>query len=668
MSTIEVKVPDIGDFDDVPVTEILVAVGDEVQKEDPLVALESEKATMEVPSPEAGTVKELKVAKGDAVSEGSVILVLETADAEGGPQGGDGSADGAEAQSGGKVDEKDGDGAEHASNPAGEEGPRKDDGSTPPKGGGGTAGNASSSGGSADAKSGEPGTDGDSYAGGSGATKDPAASGDAGTTGATPSKASDEVKAKGDLHVDLVVLGSGPGGYAAAFRAADLGLSVAMVEREPVLGGVCLNVGCIPSKALLHAAKVITEAEDMAEHGVSFGTPEVDLDALRSWKDGVVEKLSGGVGGMAKQRKVEVVRGTGRFVGEHELQVDDTLVTFDSAIVATGSRSVQLPGIPHEEEAVIDSTGALELADVPKRLLVVGGGIIGLEMATVYDALGSQVTVVELADQLVPGADKDLVKPLKKRIDGRYAAIHLKTKVEGVEVVDGGLRATFSGEGDGVPEPAEFDRVLVAVGRVPNGKDLGLEDLGVEVDDRGFVPVDQQQRTKLPHILAIGDVVGQPMLAHKATHEGHVAAEVVAGHDVVFDPRGIPSVAYTEPELAWVGLTETQAKKDGVEYEVAAFPWVASGRALASDASAGQTKLLVDPGSRRILGAAIVGTNAGELIAEVGLALEMGANAEDVALTIHAHPTLSESVGLAAEIAEGTITDLPQKRKRKAKG
>ncbi|MDO9408322.1 MAG: dihydrolipoyl dehydrogenase [Patulibacter sp.] len=470
------------------------------------------------------------------------------------------------------------------------------------------------------------------------------------------------------MHVDLVVLGSGPGGYAAAFRAADLGLSVAMVEREPVLGGVCLNVGCIPSKALLHAAKVITEAEDMAEHGVSFGTPEVDLDALRSWKDGVVEKLSGGVGGMAKQRKVEVVRGTGRFVGEHELQVDDTLVTFDSAIVATGSRSVQLPGIPHEEEAVIDSTGALELADVPKRLLVVGGGIIGLEMATVYDALGSQVTVVELADQLVPGADKDLVKPLKKRIDGRYAAIHLKTKVEGVEVVDGGLRATFSGEGDGVPEPAEFDRVLVAVGRVPNGKDLGLEDLGVEVDDRGFVPVDQQQRTKLPHILAIGDVVGQPMLAHKATHEGHVAAEVVAGHDVVFDPRGIPSVAYTEPELAWVGLTETQAKKDGVEYEVAAFPWVASGRALASDASAGQTKLLVDPGSRRILGAAIVGTNAGELIAEVGLALEMGANAEDVALTIHAHPTLSESVGLAAEIAEGTITDLPQKRKRKAKG
>ncbi|MEV4421785.1 dihydrolipoyl dehydrogenase [Patulibacter sp. NPDC049589] len=652
MSTIEVKVPDIGDFDDVPVTEILVAVGDEVAKEDPLVALESEKATMEVPSPEAGTVKELKVAEGDTVSEGSVILVLETADAGGGAGDAGGSSDGAEAQGG----------AKDASNAKGEDGSSKDDaGSEPPKGGDGTAGGASGDDAAKDAKTGEPATAGASESGGSAATKD-----DAKSSGAAPSKASDEVKAKGDLHVDVVVLGSGPGGYSAAFRAADLGLSVALVEREPVLGGVCLNVGCIPSKALLHAAKVITEAEDMGAHGVSFQKPEIDLDALRSWKDEVVGKLSGGVEGMAKQRKVEVVKGTGKFVGEHELRVDETLVTFDSAIVATGSRSVQLPGIPHEEEIVIDSTGALELADVPKRLLVVGGGIIGLEMATVYDALGSDVTVVELADQLVPGADKDLVKPLKKRIDGRYAAIHLKTKVEKVEVDGEVATATFAGDGD-VPEPAEFDRVLVAVGRVPNGQDLGLEDLGVEVDERGFVPVDQQQRTKLPHILAIGDVVGQPMLAHKATHEAHVAAEVIAGHDVVFDPRGIPSVAYTEPELAWVGLTETQAKQDDVPYETAVFPWVASGRALASDASAGQTKLLVDPESRRILGAAIVGTNAGELIAEVGLALEMGANAEDVALTIHAHPTLSESVGLSAEIAEGTITDLPQKRKRTPK-
>jgi dihydrolipoamide dehydrogenase len=656
MSTIDVKVPDIGDFDDVPVTEILVAVGDEVAKEDPLIALESEKATMEVPSPEAGTIKELKVAEGDTVSEGSIILVLETADAEGGSSPGDDG--GAESQDGGQVDEKDEDGAEHAQNPRGEEGPT----TTPPKGGGGTAGNA----GDSDAKDGS-GTDGDSYAEGTEATADAAAAGTRPPSGGEPSKASDEVKAKGDLHVDVVVLGSGPGGYSAAFRAADLGLSVAMVEREPVLGGVCLNIGCIPSKALLHAAKVMGEAEDMGAHGIVFQKPEIDLDALRSWKDGVVEKLSGGVAGMAKQRKVEVVRGSGRFVGEHELQVDDTLVTFDSAIVATGSRPVQLPDIPQEEEIVIDSTGALELADVPDRLLVVGGGIIGLEMATVYDALGSEVTVVELADQLVPGADKDLIKPLKKRIDGRYAAIHLGTKVEGVEVVDGGLRATFSAEGGDAPEPAEFDRVLVAVGRVPNGKDLGLEELGVEVDERGFVPVDEQQRTKLPHVLAIGDVVGQPMLAHKATHEGHVAAEVIAGHDVVFDPRGIPSVAYTEPELAWVGLTETRAKQDGTEYETAVFPWSASGRALASDAATGQTKLLLEPGTGRVLGGAIVGTNAGELIAEVGLAIEMGANAEDVGLTIHAHPTLSESVGLAAEIATGTITDLPQKRKRRKK-
>jgi dihydrolipoamide dehydrogenase len=653
VSTIEIKVPDIGDFEDVPVTELLVAVGDTVEVEDPLVAIESEKATMEVPSPEAGKIVELKVAVGDAVSEGTVVAILETADA--------GSGGGSEAPEGGQVDEKDGSGAEHASAPKGE---------TPTgESTGGSGGSGSGSGGSVSgggSGSGAAATDGDSYAGGSKATEDPAAAGTAGRHGGTPSKASDEVKKKGDLHVDVVVLGSGPGGYSAAFRASDLGLKVAMVEREDVLGGVCLNVGCIPSKALLHAAKVITEAEDMGAHGVTFQKPEIDLDALRSWKDEVVGKLSGGVGGMAKGRGVEVVKGTGRFVGEHELQVGDTLVTFDSAIVAAGSSSVRLPGIPHEEEGVMDSTGALELQDVPERLLVVGGGIIGLEMATVYDALGSQVTVVELADQIVPGADKDLIKPLKKRIDGRYAAIHLNTKVEKVEKVDGGLQATFAGES--APEPAVFDRVLVAVGRTPNGKDLGLEEIGVEVDERGFVPVDEQQRTKVAHIYAIGDVIGQPMLAHKATHEAHVAAEVIAGHDVAFDVRGIPSVAYTEPELAWVGLTETQAKKDGTPYETAAFPWVASGRALASDAEKGQTKLLIDPETRRILGAGIVGTNAGELIAEVGLALEMGANAEDVALTVHAHPTLSESIGLAAEIAEGTITDLPQKRKRAKKG
>jgi dihydrolipoamide dehydrogenase len=639
VSTVEIKVPDIGDFEDVPVTELLVAVGDTVEVEDPLVAIESEKATMEVPSPEAGKIVALRVAVGDNVSEGTVVAVLETAD----DAPGDG---GSQAPQGGEVE---GEGA----------------GSGASSGGSGGSGSGASSGGRDEGGAAAAATDGDSHAGGSQATEDPAAAGTAGRNAGTPEKAPDDVKAKGDLHVDVVVLGSGPGGYSAAFRAADLGLKVAMVEREPVLGGVCLNVGCIPSKALLHAAKVITEAEHMGAHGVTFAEPEVDLDALRSWKDEVVGTLSGGVAGMAKGRKVEVVRGSGRFVGPHELQVDETLVTFDSAIVATGSRSVQLPGIPHEEEAVMDSTGALELADVPERLLVVGGGIIGLEMATVYDALGSDVTVVELADQLIPGADKDLVKPLKKRIDGRYAAIHLKTKVEKVEVVEGGLQATFGGEQ--APEPATFDRVLVAVGRTPNGKDLGLEELGVEVDERGFVPVDEQQRTKVPHIYAIGDVVGQPMLAHKATHEAHVAAEVIAGEDVAFDVRGIPSVAYTEPELAWVGLTETQAKKDGVAYETAVFPWVASGRALASAASAGQTKLLVEPATGRVLGAGIVGTNAGELIAEVGLALEMGANVEDVALTVHAHPTLSESVGLAAEIAAGTITDLPQKRKRTKK-
>lgn len=628
MSTFEVKVPDIGDFDGVPVTEILVAVGDEVAVEDPLVALESEKATMEVPSPQAGTVKSIAVAVGDEVSEGALLLTLEGVESEGDGGSGEGGADGATAETPEKAED---------------------------------SGNAKAK--DADAKT----------AGATGADGDEPADGKAAAPGDAPKRsvASDETKSKGDVHADVVVLGSGPGGYSAAFRAADLGLSVVLVERESVLGGVCLNIGCIPSKALLHAAKVITEAEAVSAHGIAFAKPKIDLDALRGWKDEVVGKLSGGVAGMAKQRKVTVVTGNGRFVGPHELRVEGettTLVTFDNAIVATGSTPVVLPGVPQDHDDVIDSTGALELRDVPGKLLVIGGGIIGLEMATVYDALGSEVTVVEFLDQLIPGADKDLVKPLQKRIEGRYAAIHLQTKVEKVEPTDGGLKATFgagvSEPKGGVPEPAVFDRVLVAVGRTPNGKDLGLEDLGVEVDERGFVPVDAQQRTAVSHVFAIGDVVGQPMLAHKATHEAHVAAEVVAGHDVTFDVMGIPSVAYTDPEVAWVGRTETQAKADDVAYETAVFPWVASGRALASDAANGSTKLLIDPESRRVLGAGIVGLNAGELIAEPGLALELGANAEDVALTVHAHPTLSESIGLAAEIAEGTITDLPQKRKR----
>lgn len=646
MSTFEVKVPDIGDFDDVPVTEILVAVGDEVAVEDPLVALESEKATMEVPSPQAGTVASIAVSVGDAVSEGALLLTLEGVES-GGSGDGDGDSGSDEAKGADEAQASDADESEDARDAKATD---ADDESA--------KGDAKSSGERSDA--------------GEGAKT---------STSDAPKRsvASDEVKSRGDVHADVVVLGSGPGGYSAAFRAADLGLDVVLVERDPVLGGVCLNVGCIPSKALLHAAKVITEAEAAGAHGIAFAKPDIDLDALRGWKDDVVGKLSGGVAGMAKQRKVTVVTGRGRFVGPHELRVEGeqtTLVTFDNAIVATGSTPVVLPGVPQDHEDVIDSTGALELKDVPGRLLVIGGGIIGLEMATVYDALGSEVTVVEFMDQLIPGADKDLVKPLQKRIEGRYAAIHLQTKVEKVEPTDEGLKATFgagvsepkgggsSGEAGGIPSPAVFDRVLVAVGRTPNGKDLGLEDLGVEVDERGFVPVDAQQRTAVSHIFAIGDVVGQPMLAHKATHEAHVAAEVIAGHDVTFDVMGIPSVAYTDPEIAWVGLTETVAKRDDVAYETAVFPWVASGRALSSDAANGLTKLLIDPESRRVLGAGIVGLNAGELIAEPGLALELGANAEDVALTVHAHPTLSESIGLAAEIAQGTITDLPQKKRR----
>ncbi|HEU4977086.1 MAG TPA: dihydrolipoyl dehydrogenase [Baekduia sp.] len=579
MTDLHVLVPDIGDFTDVPVAEILVAVGDAVAADDPLVVLESDKASMEIPAPQAGTVKELRVAVGDTVSEGGALAVLEVAEL---PEG----ANAPEPAAGGP------DGA-MATEP-------------PPR---------------------------------------PAAP-------AAPVP-------RGDLHAGVLVLGSGPGGYAAAFRAADLGLDVILVERHATLGGVCLNVGCIPSKALLHAAKVLADARGMADLGVRFAEPEVDLDALRSWKDGVVAKLTRGVGGMAKGRKVQVVQGEARFTGPNALAVETPdgarTISFDHAIVAAGSRSVQLPGIPHDDPRVMDSTDALALADVPERLLVVGGGIIGLEMATVYDALGSTVTVVELTDQLIPEADADLVKPLQRRIEPRYEAVHLGTRVEGVEAREDGLHATFSG---GV-EPAVFDRVLVAVGRTPNGAGLGLDTAGVHVDERGFVGVDDQQRTNVPHILAIGDVAGAPMLAHKATAEGHVAAEVLAGQAAAFDARAIPSVAYTDPEVAWVGLTEREAEAQGVAYEKATFPWSASGRALAMDAGDGLTKLLHDPESGRILGAGAVGVNAGELVAEVGLAIEMGADVGDLALTVHAHPTLSETVGLAAELADGTITDLP---------
>ncbi len=464
-----------------------------------------------------------------------------------------------------------------------------------------------------------------------------------------------------DVHAQVVVVGAGPGGYTAAFRAADLGLEVVLVERYPDLGGVCLNVGCIPSKALLHVAATITGADAAAQHGVRFGAPEVDLEAVRAWKDGVVRRLTGGLAGLARRRKVRVLHGTARFTGSHLLEVTGAegpqAVTFDHAIVATGSHPVRLPGISHDDPRVIDSTGALVVDVVPQRLLVVGGGIIGLEMATVYDALGARVTVVELAGQLIPGCDADLVKPLHDRIAGRYEAIHTGTSVHDVVAGKSELHVTFAGEDP--PAPADFDRVLVAVGRAANGSGLGLEEIGVGVDDRGAVAVDERQRTAVGHVFAIGDVVGGPMLAHKATHEAKVAAEVIAGQDVVFDARGIPSVAYTDPEIAWVGLSETEARLRDVAYDTAVFPWAASGRALSIDAAAGLTKLLLDPDSGRVLGAGIVGANAGELIAETGLALELGAYAEDIALTIHAHPTLSETVSFAAEVAAGTITDLP---------
>ncbi|QIE44589.1 dihydrolipoyl dehydrogenase [Pseudohalocynthiibacter aestuariivivens] len=576
----DVKVPDIGDFKDVPVITVLVAVGDTVAEEDPLIELESDKATMEVPSPAAGKVTEIKVSEGDKVTQGDVIMVLEGADA--------------------------GDSTDDA--------PKADPETTSPK-----------------------------------------------SVAATGS-----AKGKGDMHAEIVVLGSGPGGYTAAFRAADLGKDVILIEKYPTLGGVCLNVGCIPSKALLHAAKVITEAEEMGEHGISFAKPKVDIDALRGWKDGVVSQLTGGLKGLAKARKVKTVTGYGRFAGPNMIEVEGadgtTTVSFDQCIIAAGSESVKLPFIPHDDPRVVDSTGALELDGVPKRLLVLGGGIIGLEMACVYDALGAKVTIVEFMDQIIPGADKDIVKPLMKRIDARYEAIALKTKVTAVEAQKKGLKVTMEGPDGEVTDT--FDKVLVAVGRRPNGKAIGAEAAGVAVDERGFIAVDKQQRTGVGHIFAIGDVVGQPMLAHKAVHEGKVAAEVAAGHKRVFDARVIPSVAYTDPEVAWVGLTETEAKSKGIKIGKGVFPWAASGRALSNGRSEGMTKVIFDPEDDRVLGAAIVGTNAGELIAEVALAIEMGADAVDLGHTIHPHPTLSETVNFAAEMYEGTITDLMPPRKR----
>jgi dihydrolipoamide dehydrogenase len=474
------------------------------------------------------------------------------------------------------------------------------------------------------------------------------------------------------VETDLVVLGAGPGGYSAAFRAADLGLSVTLVERWPSLGGVCLNVGCIPSKALLHAARVITETKEMADHGLAFGDPAIDLDKLRAWKDAVVARLTGGLGGLAKQRKVTVVTGAGRFVAPNRLEVtaedrSRTPVDFRQAIIAAGSEPVTLPFLPKDDRRIIDSTGALDLSSVPDRILVIGGGIIGLEMGTVYAAFGSRVTVVELLEQLIPGADPDLVKPLATRIKAAFENIYLGTKVTAVsEGAGGGAggRLEVCLEGPGAPGTDTFDQILVAVGRRPNGAVIGAEAAGVQVDERGFIAVDKQMRTNVGHIFAIGDIVGQPMLAHKASHEGHVAAEVAAGRASYFDARVIPSVAYTDPEVAWVGTTETEAKAAGVAYGKATFPWAASGRSLTLGRTEGLTKLLFDEATGRLIGCGIVGPNAGDLISEAALAIELGADAADVALTIHPHPTLSETIGLAAEAFEGTITDLYLPKKR----
>jgi dihydrolipoamide dehydrogenase len=577
---VEVKVPDIGDFADVPVIEVLVAAGDKVAREDPLVTLESDKATMDIPAPRAGTVAELKVAVGDTVSEGSLILLLAPATAD------------------------DGAGREEAA-PASHE-----------------------------------------------------ALAEAAVAAAPAPDA--------DVSVQIAVLGAGPGGYTAAFRAADLGLQVALIDRGETLGGVCLNVGCIPSKALLHVGRVLAEAEELSASGVSFARPDIDIDALRGWKEGVVGRLTAGLARLARQRKVEVIRGDGRLTGPNVITVQtgdrETTVGFEHCIVAAGSSPAWLPDLP-DDERIMDSTGALDVADVPERLLVIGGGIIGLEMATVYDALGSRVTVVELMDQLIPECDPDLVKPLYKRIAARYEAIHLGTRVDAVTARDDGLTVSFAGED--APEAETFDRILVAVGRRPNGAGIGAEAAGVAVDERGFIAVDRQMRTNVGHVFGIGDVVGEPMLAHKAAHEAKVAAEVIAGDDVRWDARSIPNVAYTDPEIAWTGLTETQARAEGIAYEKASFPWAASGRSLAQGRDDGLTKLLVEPETRRLLGAGIVGPNAGELIAEAVHAIEVGSDAQDLGLTVHPHPTLSETLGFAAEMADGTITDLmPPRAKR----
>ncbi|WP_175664957.1 dihydrolipoyl dehydrogenase [Burkholderia ambifaria] len=588
MSLIEVKVPDIGDFSGVDVIEVNVKPGDVIEKEQTLITLESDKASMEVPSDVAGTVKEVKVKAGEKVSQGTIIAIVEAA-----------AGDAAPAK------------APEAAKPA--------------------------------AAAPAP------------AAAAPAAAPQAGSyAGAV------------DIECDMLVLGAGPGGYSAAFRSADLGMKTVLVERYSTLGGVCLNVGCIPSKALLHTALVIDEAAALASHGITFGKPEVDLDKLRDFKGGVVKKLTTGLAGMAKARKVEVVTGVGAFVDPYHMEVQGEngkkVVKFKQAIIAAGSQAVKLPFMP-EDPRVVDSTGALELRQLPKRMLVIGGGIIGLEMATVYATLGAEIDVVEMMDGLMMGADRDLVKVWEKYNAKRFGNVMLKTKTVGAEAKEDGIYVKFEGE-KAPAEAQRYDLVLVAVGRSPNGKQIGADKAGVAVTDRGFIDVDKQMRTNVPHIFAIGDVVGQPMLAHKAVHEGHVAAEAAHGEKAYFDALQIPSVAYTDPEVAWAGKTEDQCKAEGIKYGKAVFPWAASGRAIANGRDEGFTKLIFDEETHRVIGGGIVGLNAGDLISEVCLAVEMGADAEDIGKTIHPHPTLGESVGMAAELYEGVCTDLPPQRKK----
>jgi dihydrolipoamide dehydrogenase len=585
---VEQRVPDLGEFSDVEIIEILVKPGDRVEPETPLITLETDKATMDVPATAGGVIQEIKVRKGDRVSTDSLIAVV---------------AAGA---------------GDTVRIPSLRETVVVEETPSPP-----------------------PAT--------AVAKQDPA--------GEEPAA---------DASTQLLVIGAGPGGYTAAFRAADLGLAVTLVDRWPQLGGVCLNVGCIPSKALLHAARVIEEAESMSADGIRFGKPEIDPQALKRWKNQVVGKLTAGLSSLARQRKVTVVRGLARFVSPRRVEVQAAaggrqVIGFEQCIVAAGSEPARIPGLP-DDSRVVDSTGALDLAEIPKRFLVIGGGIIGLEMACVYDALGSEVSVVELTDTLMPGCDRDLVRPLEKRLRARYAAVLTGTKVSGVAAAREGLAVTF--EGKDAPAPQVYECVLCAVGRVPNGKAVRAEAAGIAVDGRGFIPVDRQMRTNVTHIFAIGDIVGPPMLAHKATHEGKVAAEVAAGHKSAFDARVIPSVAYTDPEVAWVGVTETEAQAAGRKLGKGLFPWMASGRSLSLNRDEGFTKLLFEPDTNRVVGGGIVGTNAGDLIAEVALAIEMGSTAADVGLTVHPHPTLSETVAFAAEAFEGTLTDLYQPKRK----